>query len=251
MTESKPKYWGRLAYLNYQKKDTKYEKKYTKDDKKEKKPYKNNYKKMYIKKYRIDETLRKGLKQLTVMKLLNKENGGEIPFSPSMFFGGTQCPTIVMRSDQIAWQCVSTTMNQSVATQASLYSDYLNLTGIFDEYRFMKIKLEVIPTRYSVVTPDALVYCIIDYTNATQLTSTSLALACDTCKKWQPNTIGDKKEFFQYAKIQPLPDEDWYPTTTNNFNPCWFKFFSSFAFGNGEVLGWVILEAEVQFRQSI
>jgi hypothetical protein len=108
----------------------------------------------------------------------------------------------VATSEQSAWLTSSNTVGVgstytfSLSTQAP--SDYTYLTGIFDQYRCVKVQAWVVP-RFQSGTPSAslnpgMLCTVIDYDDGTNLSSLNQAMAYENALT-APGSLGHFREF--------------------------------------------------------
>lgn len=169
-------------------------------------------------------------------------------------FLGTQQPTFRLRT---GFTTLTTTATPNLVTvigmDSSGITQWTGLAAIFDEYRILKAKLHVQPTYQSFgASATAIaampVICVVDYDDATALSSLTNAIQYDTARTLYMGASNCKTHIVE-ARPEGQPDLAWV-TTASPTIPFYWKFWSvSTLIPTSLGMGYAYIEVEIEFRQ--
>lgn len=188
--------------------------------------------------------------------------GGErvIPYGFSHFFKGGQNPVIRLK---LAQNIISITLNTVYSTvftiNASVFTNWTEIAGVFDEYRVLRGELQYWAALQTAATgslgSNGIGGAALDYTSSAAMASFDAMQSHDTARlfHWYDSPGSQHKEGepnqHWLMSFEPLPDESWIDTGTSNTAFCYWKPYLSSAqaaqtCSPGYVLGWM----DFQFR---
>lgn len=169
-------------------------------------------------------------------------------------FLGTQQPIFTFRTGVTTLTSSGTNLTQVVAMDVTGVTAWSSLANIFDEYRVRRAVLKMMPLYAgygaSATTIAAMpIIVVVDYDDATALSSISNALQYDTSKVVHFGTANPKVMHSEHARPEGQPDLAWV-TTASPTVPFWFKFYSiTTLIPSSQAVGYCYIEAEIEFRQ--
>jgi hypothetical protein len=144
---------------------------------------------------------------------------------------GTQEPVFKLRSDiSVIVSTAGSVINTVINMDVTGIHDWASWVSLFDEYQLLHAEFVGVP--YQAVTPTTLgaanndttpAVVVVDYDNATALTSASDAIAYDSHKIWFFSKANTK---LLKMKVQPqgIPDFTWYDTAAPVISS-WIKMY--------------------------
>jgi len=165
---------------------------------------------------------------------MRRRRDGDIPYGQPSFFKGTQAPVFRLHLTQIGVTVtVATLYNTVYSLSAGQLLNFSDLANMWDEFRFLRGEFELYgASTYTIVTgplKTGFGVAAVDYSIAAAFSSFDTAQTHDTRKFF--NVFGCPG-FAQIASrplatwpvhFEPLPDQDWEPTTTSTTVKCYWK----------------------------
>lgn len=180
-----------------------------------------------------------------------------IPFLHSLFRKGTQIPAFRLYSTDTTINFVTTVSYTTVLQiNMSLFLNFSSLAVVFDEYRIISGEVEYRGNRYYMDPTGSLMgiaAAVIDYDDTTALATFDGALQYDTRKIFAVTSHSFRDYPVRWPLMfDPLPDQDWITTATNNQTFATWKPYFPITYVDGSAslgaLGSVQAWVDVQFR---
>lgn len=177
-----------------------------------------------------------------------------IPFLLPSFMKGTQI--VELRLPLTAYKITTanaTAYNTVLSVTAAVFNNFTDCANLFDEYRIVRGELHYHATYSNTANNVGWGGATVDYSISAAFSSFDAMYSHDTrvigsFTNYNSKDVG-KVRFKWPLKFDPMPDQDWIPTTTSNTVFCYWKPYLLAATINasedaGHLLGW----ADFQFR---
>jgi hypothetical protein len=150
----------------------------------------------------------------------------EIPYLPIEWGKGTQIPTFRLYSDfTLVTSSAGNVINTVISIDAAQFSFFSSAATIFDEYRPIRGGVQL-DTLLASTQRNGVIVGVIDYDDATALTTTQLANHFDTKKI--VNLERKEKPYRWAVMFDATPDKNWLTTaTTNTLFAAWKAYGNS------------------------
>lgn len=185
----------------------------------------------------------------------------DIPYWNPTFAKGTQVIEVLLYSNKVNVTTVASTAYATVQNiTAALFNNFSDFAGIFDEYRMVGGKCNYYPallTSVTGTTNPGTGFCVaaVDYGVSSAFASQDAAISHDNKQFFyltaMVNQLLDQRRGVAEWKLElePLPDEDWIPATTNNTVVAYWKPYMESGNSPGNfTIGFMTYQMRFQFR---
>jgi hypothetical protein len=184
-----------------------------------------------------------------------------VPYWVVDFRKGTQIVQIRLYYNLAITVTASTTYSSVTTLQFSNFTNSTELTTVFDEYRPLRGRVEYHPIAVAFISTTAINItnmfgaAAIDYQGSAAFASLASASAHDTVKFLQftpTGQVGTKPAAKWPVLLEPLPDEQWNPTSPGTGGFAWWKPYipSTYVPAAAGDVGYLHTYMDFQFRGS-